>query len=172
MASILKTDKIEGVTASGTVQMPAGHVIQMQNVTLSGAGKTTTSTSFDDELDRIIDYKNEVKIMETMYDIDDDFIHYIIDNKFIRNISGHGNYAINFFNKFANIYKTVYYSANGEIIGSIQFDFKENLELLSESWYIGDNRKKIKEFREIYEPKTHRYITIEERVIKELRWKK
>lgn len=28
MASILKTDKIEGVTASGTVQMPAGHVIQ------------------------------------------------------------------------------------------------------------------------------------------------
>ena len=123
----------------------------------------------ESELDRIIDYKNEVKIMETMYDIDDDFIHYIIDNKFIRNISGHGNYAINFFNKFDNIYKTVYYSANGEIIGSIQFDFKENLELLSESWYIGDNRKKIKEFREIYDPKTHRYITIEERVIKELR---
>lgn len=30
MASILKTDKIEGVTASGTVQMPAGHVIQTQ----------------------------------------------------------------------------------------------------------------------------------------------
>lgn len=28
MASILKTDKIEGVTASGTVAMPAGHIIQ------------------------------------------------------------------------------------------------------------------------------------------------
>ena len=28
MASILKTDKIEGVTASGTVQMPAGMVVQ------------------------------------------------------------------------------------------------------------------------------------------------
>ena len=28
MVSILKTDKIEGVTASGTVQMPAGHVVQ------------------------------------------------------------------------------------------------------------------------------------------------
>ena len=29
MASILKADKIEGVTASGTVQMPAGHVVQV-----------------------------------------------------------------------------------------------------------------------------------------------
>ena len=29
MASILKTDKIEGVTSSGTVQMPAGHVVQV-----------------------------------------------------------------------------------------------------------------------------------------------
>ena len=28
MASILKADKIEGVTSSGTVQMPAGHIIQ------------------------------------------------------------------------------------------------------------------------------------------------
>ncbi len=32
MASILKTDKIEGVTASGTVQMPAGHVVQFTKV--------------------------------------------------------------------------------------------------------------------------------------------
>ena len=29
MTSTLKTDKIEGVTASGTVQMPAGHVVQV-----------------------------------------------------------------------------------------------------------------------------------------------
>ena len=30
MTSTLKADKIEGVTASGTVQMPEGSVIQMQ----------------------------------------------------------------------------------------------------------------------------------------------
>ena len=48
MASILKTDKIEGVTASGTVQMPEGSVIQMQNATLAGGANTTTSTSFVD----------------------------------------------------------------------------------------------------------------------------
>jgi len=48
MASILKTDKIEGVTSSGTVQMPAGHVIQMQNATLAGGANNTASTSFVD----------------------------------------------------------------------------------------------------------------------------
>ena len=70
-------------------------------------------------------------------------------------------------NKFDKIYKTVYYSANGEIIGSIYFNFKENLELLNESWYIGDNRKLIKEIRKIYDPKRHKYITIEDRLIRE-----
>ena len=44
MASILKTDKIEGVTASGTVQMPAGHVIQMQSTTTTSS-ITVTATS-------------------------------------------------------------------------------------------------------------------------------
>jgi len=48
MASILKTDKIEGVTSSGTVAMPAGHVVQMQNATLAGGANTTASTSFID----------------------------------------------------------------------------------------------------------------------------
>ena len=46
MASILKTDKIEGVTASGTVQMPAGHVVQMINGRVSDDRATTASTSF------------------------------------------------------------------------------------------------------------------------------
>ena len=45
MASILKTDKIEGVTSSGTVQMPAGHVIQTV-ITASSSDIDTTSSSF------------------------------------------------------------------------------------------------------------------------------
>tara|TARA_Y100000114_G_scaffold131489_1_gene129730 strand:- start:1024 stop:1524 length:501 start_codon:yes stop_codon:yes gene_type:complete len=44
MTSILKTDKIEGVTASGTVQMPAGHV--MQTVTGSTNYALISSSSF------------------------------------------------------------------------------------------------------------------------------
>ena len=45
MTSILKTDKIEGVTASGTVQMPAGHVVQVIN-TEDETSAATSSTSF------------------------------------------------------------------------------------------------------------------------------
>ena len=45
MASILKADKIEGVTASGTVQMPAGHVIQTLSFAQDG-NINTTSTSY------------------------------------------------------------------------------------------------------------------------------
>jgi len=41
MTSTLKTDKIEGVTSSGTVAMPAGHVIQ------TVTAKSTTETSFN-----------------------------------------------------------------------------------------------------------------------------
>ena len=45
MTSTLKTDKIEGVTASGTVQMPAGHVVQTAQSTAS-ADLNTSSTSY------------------------------------------------------------------------------------------------------------------------------
>tara|TARA_R100001460_G_scaffold418_1_gene2038 strand:+ start:904 stop:1416 length:513 start_codon:yes stop_codon:yes gene_type:complete len=48
MASILKTDKIEGVTASGTVQMPAGHVVQVLSTTKVDDHFQSTSTSFVD----------------------------------------------------------------------------------------------------------------------------
>ena len=41
MASILKTDKIEGVTASGSVQMPAGMIIQ----TVQTVSRTSVSSS-------------------------------------------------------------------------------------------------------------------------------
>tara|TARA_R100000234_G_scaffold94434_1_gene62691 strand:+ start:978 stop:1487 length:510 start_codon:yes stop_codon:yes gene_type:complete len=44
MASILKTDKIEGVTASGTVAMPAGHVIQTVNATHATQASTTSAS--------------------------------------------------------------------------------------------------------------------------------
>tara|TARA_S200002703_G_scaffold121573_1_gene107450 strand:+ start:1801 stop:2259 length:459 start_codon:yes stop_codon:yes gene_type:complete len=47
MASILKTDKIEGVTASGTVQMPAGHVIQVVSNTYTTEQNMSSSTFAD-----------------------------------------------------------------------------------------------------------------------------
>ena len=47
MASILKADKIEGVTASGTVQMPAGHVVQTKLHSFNDETEIA-STSFTD----------------------------------------------------------------------------------------------------------------------------
>ena len=44
MTSTLKTDKIEGVTASGTVQMPAGHVIQVQRTYTADSSSSHTQT--------------------------------------------------------------------------------------------------------------------------------
>ena len=46
MTSTLKTDKIEGVTASGTVQMPAGHVVQVVEYA-ENTDYSTTSTNTD-----------------------------------------------------------------------------------------------------------------------------
>ena len=48
MTSTLKTDKIEGVTASGTVQMPAGTTVQEVSLPNTGRGShvVTTSSSY------------------------------------------------------------------------------------------------------------------------------
>jgi len=45
MASILKTDKIEGVTSSGTVQMPAGVVIQVARTYTADSAYVTAMSS-------------------------------------------------------------------------------------------------------------------------------
>lgn len=118
---------------------------------------------------KTIDYREGLKTNETLYNIDDNFINYIIGNKLTKNINSNDNYVISFYNEFGKIYKRIYYSISGEIIGSILFKFKENLELVNEIWYIGDSRTKIREFRQVYDPKIQKYITTDDRVIKELR---
>ena len=47
MTSTLKTDKIEGVTASGTVQMPAGYIVQTQSSVITATTAHTTTTYTD-----------------------------------------------------------------------------------------------------------------------------
>ena len=54
MTSTLKTDKIEGVTASGSVQMPAGHIIQFVSVTSSTLNATNSSSFGDTGFDATI----------------------------------------------------------------------------------------------------------------------
>ena len=45
MASILKADKIEGVTASGTVDLPAGCVVQVTNLSSTPISSRLESSS-------------------------------------------------------------------------------------------------------------------------------
>ena len=47
MTSTLKTDKIEGVTASSTVQMPAGMVVQTKTLTTSTTNNITSTDYVD-----------------------------------------------------------------------------------------------------------------------------
>ena len=46
MTSRLLVDKIEGKASSGTVQMPAGHIIQTVSTQHSGTAQSSTSASF------------------------------------------------------------------------------------------------------------------------------
>ena len=47
MASILKTDKLEGVTSSSHIQMPTGHIVQVvHNVLNTTTSITSDTTSF------------------------------------------------------------------------------------------------------------------------------
>jgi len=63
MASILKTDKIEGVTASGTVQMPSGSIVQAVSFERVGSNSSLsalavlTSSSFVDVMSKSITTK-------------------------------------------------------------------------------------------------------------------
>ena len=64
MTSTLKTDKIEGVTASGTVQMPSGHVVQVVSFDRPGSESASVSTlitldanSFSDVMSKAITTK-------------------------------------------------------------------------------------------------------------------
>ena len=74
MASILKTDKIEGVTASGTVQMPAGHVIQSafhqwntETSTSSTSFVTVTGSEFN------FTAKSSTSLLHVRFDVSTNF---------------------------------------------------------------------------------------------------
>ena len=71
MASILKTDKIEGVTASGTVQMPAGHIIQVVTAVDDGSQSTSSQSLVDTGLTLDITPKfqnSKMQIFANMYE--------------------------------------------------------------------------------------------------------
>ena len=53
-------------------------------------------TAKKNNLYKTIDYREGLKTNETLYNIDDNFINYIIGNKLTKNINSNDNYVIQF----------------------------------------------------------------------------
>ena len=120
------------------------------------------------EISKTIDFKKQKKILETNYNIvenQEDFLNFIISNKIVsEGLGEYGIYSIQEYNDFEKIFRITYYSINNKIIGVIVREFEEDfLKLISEKWYIGDYNRKIREFNSIFDPKSDKYIWIEEK---------
>ena len=118
------------------------------------------------QISKTIDSKDGKLLLETNYDIifnDDVFLTFLKSNNiFLDDYEDYGIYSIQKYNDFEQVEKITYYSINNKIIGVIVREFEEDfLKLISENWYIGEYSRKIREFNNIFEPKSSKYIWIE-----------
>ena len=125
---------------------------------------------FEDSMQLIktIDFRNQKKILETDYNInyaEDDFLSFIKSNNILHTpLEEYGTYSVQEYNNFEKVSKKTYYLINNKIIGVIVRDFEEDfLKLISEKWYIGNYNRKVREFNSIFDPKSDKYIWIEEK---------
>ena len=118
------------------------------------------------QISKTIDSKDGKLLLETNYDImfnDDIFLTFLRSNNIsLDNYEDYGIYSIQKYNNFEKVEKIIYYSINNKIIGVIVREFEEDfLKLISENWYIGEYSRKIREFNNIFEPKSSKYIWVE-----------
>ena len=119
-----------------------------------------------DQISKTVDFKNGKITFETNYNFDiskNNFIQFVSVNDMLDNeLEEYGNYSIAEYNDFEKAFKITYYSINNSIIGIITREFEEDFfKLINENWYIGDYNKKVREFNQIFEPKTGKYIWTE-----------
>ena len=125
--------------------------------------------SLEGDIKKTIDSKNNKIILETIYDVnieEDDFISFLINEDIEHNFDYNGIFYNQYYNNLNEVFKIVYYSSSGNIIGCILKFFEEELKLVGENWYIEGCEKKIKELKNVYDPKTHKYIWLESKFIK------
>ena len=72
-----------------------------------------------------------------------------------------GNFSVKYFNSLSKPFKIKYFFASGNVFGCIVRNFEEELELIDEIWYIGDCERKVRELRNMYDPKTHKKMLFE-----------
>ena len=118
------------------------------------------------QISKTIDSKDGKLLLETNYDIifnDDVFLTFLKSNNIsLDDYEDYGIYSIQKYNDFEKVEKITYYSINNKVIGVIVREFEEDfLKLISENWYIGEYSRKIREFNNIFEPKSSKYIWVE-----------
>ena len=117
------------------------------------------------DIKRTIDYQDEKAIVEVNYDIgSDEFVDYLMNkvnyNDGIPYID-EGNFSVKYFNRLNKPFKIKYFFASGEVFGCIIKNYQEELELIDEIWYIDDCETKVRELKNIYDPKTNKKILFE-----------
>ena len=117
------------------------------------------------DIKKTIDYHAEEIIIEVDYDIQsDEFISYLKNHSdSYGNISyiNVGNFLVKYYNPLKKIFKIKYFFSNGEVFGCIVKNFEEELELIDEIWYIDDCETKVRELKNMYDPKTNKKMLLE-----------
>ena len=122
---------------------------------------------FDNSYDikKTIDYQGDRILIEVDYDIQsNDFISYLeseLDSPHQMSYIDVGNFSVKYFNQLNKVFKIRYCFANGETFGCIIKNFEEELELIDEIWYIDNCETKVRELKNIYDPKTNKKILLE-----------
>ena len=117
------------------------------------------------DIKKTVDYKNEKIVIEVDYDIQlDDFISYLEGQPESYNGVSYidvGNFSVKYYNSLNKVFKIKYFSSNGKVFGCIVKNFEEELELIDEIWYIDDCKTKVRELKNMYDPKTNKKMLLE-----------
>ena len=143
----------------------------IKNISFNGKHRSKREFYYDENLQyllKTIDFTNEKKTIQTDYNINlnqIDFFNYISkDLNEDLDLDKYGNYSITTYNEFGKITEITYFSSNKSIIGVISREFEEDfLKLSSEKWFLGNYKKIIRKFKNIFEPRTGKNILIEEK---------
>ena len=117
------------------------------------------------DIKKTIDYQDGKITIEVNYDIQlDEFISYLENRSDSYNNVSYidvGNFLVKYYNPLNKIFKIKYFFSNGEVFGCIVKNFEEELELIDEIWYIDDCETKVRELKNMYDPKTNKKMLLE-----------
>lgn len=117
---------------------------------------------------KTIDIKDGKIILQTDYNINLNHVEFFnyIKNEFYEDIDldKYGCFSKSFYNEFGKVVEITYFSPNKNIIGIISREFQQDfLKLNIENWYLGDNERIVRSFKNTFNPQLNENILIEEK---------